>query len=88
MMNKQNIQLVEKLRESIKRLEGLRELLSVEKEILLQQLKGKYQFLKQKLKESMEKTKYLENILHIKTIEADNLKKLSNEVINSRSTLQ
>lgn len=87
-MNKQNIQLAEKLKESIKRLEGLRLLLSVEKEILFQQLKEKHQFLKQKLKESIEKTKHLQITLHIKTIEADNLKKLSNEVINSNSTLQ
>lgn len=82
-MTEQNIQLAEKLLESIERLEQLK------KQINLQEpLKGRHRFLKRKLKQAMQKTRKLADILRTKTIEADNLKKLSNEVINSRSTLQ
>lgn len=101
-MTEPNIQLTKRLLESTKRLERLRKALidvlnsvDAERQILLemrinllQPLKEIHYYLKQKLKESMQKTKSLEALLHIKTIEADNLKKLSIEVINQKSTLQ
>lgn len=101
-MTEQNIQLTKRLRESIERLERLRKALTevlnsvdAERQILLEMrinllkpLREKHQYLKQKLKESMRKTKHLDALLHTKTTEADNLKKLSNEVINQKSTLQ
>ena len=101
-MTEQNIQLTKRLRELTKRLERLRKALKevlnsvdAERQILLemrinllQPLKEKHHYLKQKLKESMQKTKSLDALLHTKTIEADNLKKLSKEVINQKSTLK
>lgn len=101
-MTEQNIQLTKKLRESIKKLEQLRKALTnvlnsvdAERQILLEMrinllkpLIKKYQYLLQRSKESKLKTRYLHNLLHTKTIEADNLKRLSEGVINQRSTLQ
>jgi len=101
-MTEQNIQLTKRLQESIKRLERLKKVLTevlnsgdAERQILLEMrinllkpLKERHQYLKQKLNMSIRKTKDLDDLLHIKSTEANNSKKLSEEVINQKSTLQ
>lgn len=101
-MTEQNIQLTKRLQELIKRLERLKKVLievlnsgDAERQILLEirinllkPLKERHQYLKQKLNISMRKTKDLEVLLRTKSTEANNLKKLSEEVINQQSTLQ